>query len=226
MLGADRDDATGEQQAEQAAGDREDDDGVERDRQRVIVAAEKARQNRLRRIGQRRAEREGDRERVEFTARRQDYEDAGKADENRAPAADADALAQDQRRHRGHEQRHRERDCDDFGERHRRDREVIAGIRAKPQQTAQQHQAGAARNPRDGLAQQAEQQREQQQRDEAAHEDDLQHRVAVAEVLDDDVLDREQKQAEGQDQGTAGRVERGYDRFCAHRGCRPETQRV
>ena len=145
-------------------------------------------------------------------ARVQHEHHGAKANDHRTPAMQADPLAQDQRGQQGDEQRrghvHHRRLC----QRHAAERDVIGGKRKEREHPAGQHQPRLprAQNPR---ALPGQRHREQQrEHDREPNHQDLDHRIALGQQLDDRILRRKRQQREHAEQdagyGAMGRVDR------------------
>ena len=185
------------------AADDERERGVKRNRPRQFVAADDPRQQQRAGITKRAQQCEQRAQMFEVAARSHHQHDGEKADRQRRPAARADRLFEDERRQHGHHNRRREGEDDHLHQRQRGDCHVVSDVGEETAAAAQQQQ------PRLGGAQAAAaagQQRDAEdgdERDHAAGEHDLHHRIGVAERFDDDVLQVEQEQP-GHAQGNPG----------------------
>jgi len=135
-----------------------------------------------------------------------------KADDHRAPAMQADPLAQHQRGQQGDEQRRGHVHHRRLGQRDAAERDVIGGKRKEREHPAEKHQPRPprAQNPRALPGQRHHEQ--QREHDREPDHQDLDHRIALRQLLDDRILRRKRKQrehaVEDAGYGAMGRVDR------------------
>ena len=134
------------------------------------------------------------------------------ADDHRAPAMQADALAQHQRREQGDEQRRGHVHHRGFRQRDAAERDVIGGKRKEREHPAGKHQPRPprAQNPRALPGQRHRKQ--QREHDREPNHQDLDHRITRGQQLDDRILRRKRQQRKHAEQdagyGAMGRVDR------------------
>ena len=123
--------------------------------------------------------------RLEFgDARPQHDQHADEADDNSAPAAPADLLAEDRHRQRGHHHRHGEDQRIGVGQ-----RQLDEGVEHqhhvdRQQDRAQAHQPGMARPQLVQAALMPDQQRHGDQREQVGDENNLENRVTLGQPFD------------------------------------------
>ena len=165
-----------------------------------------------RRIAQRAEQRHRRLDAKQRRARVQHEHHGAEADDHRAPAMQADPLAQHQRGQQGDEQRRGHVHHRRLGQRYAAERDVIGGKRKEREHPAEKHQPRPprAQNPRALPGQRHHEQ--QREHDREPNHQDLDHRITLGQQLDDRILRRKRKQrehaVEDAGYGAMGRVDR------------------
>ncbi len=166
---------------------------------RVVVEADPAGGDLVQRIG-RRGEQQQQHRRIVHSAARPDHQErAGKADDHRAPAPDADALVQQRHRQRGHDQRREHHVADQHQQRAADLHAGAPGRQEAPPVTRQEHDQHDNEMPG------------------KARPDDLRHRVMRAEQLHRRVHERKHRDAGAHQQDAAQRIVLATDMAEANR---------
>ena len=124
-------------------------------------------------------------------ARTHDHQHAGEADEDRGPAPPPDRLAQEQRGACGHRQRNRLEDDDDVADRHLEQRGEVEERAAQFAENPPRHHLVAQLRQAPVHAHRGRDDRDRHHRRDAADEDDLAHRQAVADQLHQRIVEKE-----------------------------------